>query len=68
MNPTKTYPITLKLTIYLQCNLRVLLIRIIKSAVATPGKKDFYDQFCHSKKGKLHKGIRRTKSQTYNVC
>ena len=68
INLTKTYPITLKLTIYLQCNLRVLLIRIIKSAVATPGKKDFYDQVYHSKKGKLHKEIRRTKSQTYNVC
>jgi len=35
---------------------------------ATPGKKDFYDQVYHSKKGKLHKEIRRTKSQTYNVC
>ena len=68
INLTETYPITLKLTIYLQCNLRVLLIRIIKSAVATPGKKDFYDQVYHSKKGKLHKEIRRTKSQTYNVC
>ena len=60
INLTETYPITLKLTIYLQCNLRVLLIRIIKSAVATPGKKDFYDQVYHNKKGKLHKEIRRT--------